>query len=341
VTLQVDVVGPAVAQWVDRIRPHLAQAVEGIVEAGRQLNEAKAALPHGQFGPLLDHLDLSRQMANRFMRVASNPVLANRSPVGGLPAAVSVLDLLTQLPEDALEAAIERGDITPSTTRQQAASLVRRTADAALAAARRAPTGEVVEERPEAEPSEGPDSVGLNTLKEGELCGCCGATTIEGHRQAVYLRNTCDRCFETRTAQVMQYGENLLCQRCVGAVAATWSHNTDELVQPEMCCGWPVHPALAVIPPMTSDEKQGLLDSIREHGCIMPVTIYEEQLLDGRERLLACAALGVEPSFQTWSGRDPVGFVYSANVLRQSFTPDQQAAILVEAETLGVRMAAR
>jgi hypothetical protein len=117
-----------VALWADRIRPHLAQAVEGIVAAGRELTEAKAALPHGQFGPLLRALGLSRHMANPFMRVAANRVLANGAPVHALPAAVSVLDTLTQLPDDELEAAIEAGEITPSTTRQQAANLVGRKA---------------------------------------------------------------------------------------------------------------------------------------------------------------------------------------------------------------------
>lgn len=112
------------SEWVGIIRPHLIAAVDHIIEVGRKLNTAKAELPHGQFGPLLDELGLSRQMANRFMRVANNEVLSNRSPVVGLPAAVSVLDVLTQLDDDDLDAAITAGEITASTTRQQASKLV-------------------------------------------------------------------------------------------------------------------------------------------------------------------------------------------------------------------------
>jgi len=108
----------------DRIRPHLLAAVDNIITAGNELLNAKSVLPHGQFGPLLDKLGLSRQTANRFMRVANNPVLANRSPVGGLPAAVSVLDVLTQLDDDELESALESGTVTSATTRAEAELLV-------------------------------------------------------------------------------------------------------------------------------------------------------------------------------------------------------------------------
>lgn len=114
----------ATAVWASRIRPHLEQTVEGIVAVGRLLIEAKADLGHGQFMPLLAELGLSRQMANRFMRVANNSVIANRSPVGALPAAVSVLDTLTQLSDEDLDAAIDQGQVTPATTRSHADALV-------------------------------------------------------------------------------------------------------------------------------------------------------------------------------------------------------------------------
>lgn len=115
-------VSPATT-WADRIRPHLVGAVENILAAGRELNEAKSALPHGTFGPLLDELGLSRAMAGRFMRVAANQVLTKCSPVHTLPAAVSVLDELGRLDDDTLAAVIEAGKVSASTTRQQAKQL--------------------------------------------------------------------------------------------------------------------------------------------------------------------------------------------------------------------------
>jgi len=110
--------------WVERIRPHLVGAVENIIAAGRELTEAKAALPHGAFGPLLDELGLSPYVANQFMRVANNNVLSKCCPGNTLPAAVTILDELTKLDDKVLEAKIAAGEITASTTKKQAKQLV-------------------------------------------------------------------------------------------------------------------------------------------------------------------------------------------------------------------------
>jgi hypothetical protein len=112
-----------VAAWAERIRPHLTGAVGSIIAAGRELIEAKAALPHGQFGPLLAQLGLSPQHAQRFMRVADHPVLSNASPGRHLPASVTVLDELTRVPDEDLADALDRGVVGPSTTREEARAL--------------------------------------------------------------------------------------------------------------------------------------------------------------------------------------------------------------------------
>ncbi len=109
--------------WADKIRPHLHQSVASIIEAGQLLIEAKAELPHGQFGPMLADLGLGEVMAQRFMRVASHPVLSNPSSGTGLPPSINVLDELTRVPEDELLDAIDNGTVGPSTTRTQAKTL--------------------------------------------------------------------------------------------------------------------------------------------------------------------------------------------------------------------------
>ena len=109
-----------VTAWAEQIRPHLTQTVESILAAGRELLAAKEALPHGQFGPLLAELDLSEQMARRFMRIAGNPILANRSHVNALPPAIGTLDELTRWEPDELAEAIDSGEVTPATTRAEA-----------------------------------------------------------------------------------------------------------------------------------------------------------------------------------------------------------------------------
>lgn len=113
-------VEPYVTHWADRIRPHLARAVEGIVAAGRELAEAKEALPHGQFGPLLDELGMSARMAQRYMRAAAHPILGDATRVTHLPAAIGTLDALARWDDDDLVAALDAGDIGPATTRAEA-----------------------------------------------------------------------------------------------------------------------------------------------------------------------------------------------------------------------------
>jgi hypothetical protein len=115
----------SVAGWAERIRPLLARTVEAIVATGRELIAAKEALPHGSWYPLLDELDLSPTMAQRFMRVARQPLLANPSRGTRLPASLNVLDELTRLDDDELAAAIEAGEIGPATTRAAAVAMAR------------------------------------------------------------------------------------------------------------------------------------------------------------------------------------------------------------------------
>lgn len=118
-------VGADATSWAGRIRPHLIAAADAIFAAGTELLAAKADLPHGKFGPLLDELGISQSMANRFMRVAGNEVL-NRAPVHGLPAAVSVLDELSKLDDAVLQEVIDNGEVHAGLTRDEARAIVAR-----------------------------------------------------------------------------------------------------------------------------------------------------------------------------------------------------------------------
>ena len=110
--------------WADRIRPHLEQTVSSILAAGRELNQAKASLPHGSFGPLLDELGLSPDMAQRFMRVAKSPVITNAARVQLLPPAIGVLYELTRWEDEhLLRQAIYNGTINQNTTRAEAKAM--------------------------------------------------------------------------------------------------------------------------------------------------------------------------------------------------------------------------
>lgn len=114
-------------QWANRIRPHLAGAVENIVAAGRELVAAKADLEHGQFETMVrDELGIDPRTARRFMSVAEHPVIANRTHVSDFPPSWGTLYELSRLEPSQLEAAIAAGDVTPSLERKAAQQLVAR-----------------------------------------------------------------------------------------------------------------------------------------------------------------------------------------------------------------------
>ncbi len=113
----------SVDYWVGQIRPRLDRAAEELIAAGAYLVEAKAALPHGQFGALLDELEMTPRTAQRFMAIAKNVVLSDATRVSLLPSAWGTLYELSRVPDEVLEAAIDSGQVTTGTTRAEAAAL--------------------------------------------------------------------------------------------------------------------------------------------------------------------------------------------------------------------------
>lgn len=77
--------------------------------------------------------------------------------------------------------------------------------------------------------------------------------------------------------------------------------------------------------PMMGDEEFDLLvNDILEHGLQNKIVLYEEQILDGRNRYLACLKADIEPEFVEFTGKDPVAFVYSVNVHRRHLSVEQK-----------------
>jgi hypothetical protein len=92
----------------------------------------------------------------------------------------------------------------------------------------------------------------------------------------------------------------------------------------------PVHPALALFPLMDQLELKGLAASIKELGLIHAIVLDGETIIDGRCRLIACRMAGVEPRFmQLPAGKDPVGWIKSANLLRTNVVPPGRRAMMV------------
>lgn len=90
---------------------------------------------------------------------------------------------------------------------------------------------------------------------------------------------------------------------------------------------YPEHPYSKLFPEMDGAELLKLAEDIKENGLRSPITIFEEQILDGRHRLKACGMVDVEPIFREHQHGDPLRFVISANLNRRHLTESQRAAV--------------
>jgi len=110
--------------------------------------------------------------------------------------------------------------------------------------------------------------------------------------------------------------------------------------------GYPVHPAAQLFPLMEEAELADLTESVRKgfdpaHPLVLlgglPDGRNHGQLLDGRNRALACMRADVKPAVREATpaeAADPVAFVMRENFRRRHLTPSQRAAIAAEAQLL-------
>jgi hypothetical protein len=91
-----------------------------------------------------------------------------------------------------------------------------------------------------------------------------------------------------------------------------------------------VHEMAQLFPLMDRAEYEAFLADIRDNGQREPIWIFEDKILDGRNRARACAELGIEVAVRVWQGDDPVAFVLSQNLHRRHLNESQRAAIAAE-----------
>jgi hypothetical protein len=114
-----------ITTWAERIRGAMAKTVEAIVTTGTELVEAKAAVGHGNWLPLLDRVGMGEDTAERFMAIAGNGALLNSATLRNLPPNHTTLATLARLDPDEIIEAVETGKITPATIHVQAGDYVR------------------------------------------------------------------------------------------------------------------------------------------------------------------------------------------------------------------------
>lgn len=94
-----------------------------------------------------------------------------------------------------------------------------------------------------------------------------------------------------------------------------------------------VHPAANLFPLMEGEEFDALVEDIREHGLNDPVWLWRPDkrsdyvLLDGRNRIRACEAAGVQVRHAFWRGDDAISFIVSENLRRRQLTTGQRSAV--------------
>jgi len=65
------------------------------------------------------------------------------------------------------------------------------------------------------------------------------------------------------------------------------------------------HPVAEMFPLLQGKDFDALVEDIRHYGLIYPIIVYEDQILEGRNRYRACLAAKVERRFEQFTGDDP------------------------------------
>jgi ParB-like chromosome segregation protein Spo0J len=94
--------------------------------------------------------------------------------------------------------------------------------------------------------------------------------------------------------------------------------------------GLEFHPLAETFPLMEGEDFKTLKHDIRDNGQREPIVLYQDKILDGRNRYLACIDLGLEPQTKLFTDSDPLRFVISMNIHRRHLSPDQRRNIIAK-----------
>jgi len=87
------------------------------------------------------------------------------------------------------------------------------------------------------------------------------------------------------------------------------------------------HPIANIFPMMTGDDYREFAQDIATEGVREPITVYEGQILDGRNRYAACLELGITPPQRWYEGDNPLAYVISLNLKRRHLSESQRGMI--------------
>lgn len=96
------------------------------------------------------------------------------------------------------------------------------------------------------------------------------------------------------------------------------------------------HPLAELFPILKDQEFEDLVADIQTNGLLSPITKDGDEILDGRNRYLACEEAGVAPTYKDYDGDDPLAFVISKNLHRRHLSESQRALVAAEISNLDV-----
>ncbi len=96
--------------------------------------------------------------------------------------------------------------------------------------------------------------------------------------------------------------------------------------------GFERHPLSALFSrcDLKGEDLRTLADDIRDQGQLLPITIYEGQILDGWNRYQACLLAKVDPfTMPLAPGVDPWEFVKGSNMFSRHMSPAERVAVML------------
>lgn len=87
------------------------------------------------------------------------------------------------------------------------------------------------------------------------------------------------------------------------------------------------HEIANIFPMMKEEEYERLKNDIVENDQLEPIVLYENKILDGRNRYRALCELGLKPNIKEYEGDQPLSYVISKNLHRRHLEVGQRAMI--------------
>ena len=96
------------------------------------------------------------------------------------------------------------------------------------------------------------------------------------------------------------------------------------------------HPVAEIFPLMSDEDVARLSADIKENGLREPIHVFDDAIIDGRNRFRACKMAGVRPEFLDYQGDEDslVEFAVSLNLHRRHLTESQRAVVASNIATL-------